>query len=448
MFHELFARFGVWRQTGLTGIPASGAQGCGRHGTCEYAANWGPSKGANMPSAPTREKSEAIPSRRTDLDWLRIIAFGLLIFYHIGVFFQPWPWRANSQHATAAITPFLELTAPWRLTLLFVISGVATRFMMDKTSPRAFLASRATRLLIPLVFAILVIVPPQIYVEVVEKDGYTGTLANFYLAYITGSGGWSVAGTPVITPEWAHMWFVGYLCVFTLAIAFLGPRLKSMSGRIAGLISGPWLFLIPVAALTLLSILLDRISSDAHSFIGDWHSVALFGGAFLFGYAVAKHEPFFAASERHRYLALILAVISYLSIQTGHLAGFNEYKSTRYLVLFSGLEALQAWSAVIAAFGFARHHLRRDGPVRRYLTDAVFPYFIIHQTAIVLAGHWLTMMDVPVHIEAPALIIITIASCVIGYEIVRRVWLLRPLFGLKLEPSAAKKSKEPAVRPV
>jgi glucan biosynthesis protein C len=401
-----------------------------------------------MPSAPPGEKLEPIPSRRTDLDWLRIIAFGLLIFYHIGVFYQPWPWRANSQHATTAIVPLLEITAPWRLTLLFLISGVATRFMLDKTTTRAFLVSRATRLLIPLVFAILVIVPPQLYVEVVEKDGYTGTLANFYFAYITGSGGWTVAGKPLITPEWAHMWFVGYLCVFTLAIVSLGPRLKSMSTRIAALISGPWLFLIPMAALTLLSVALDRISSDSHSFLGDWRNVAVFGSAFLFGYAVAKHEPFFAASERHRYLALTLAVIAYLAIQAGHLAGFYEYMSARYLVLYSGLEALQGWAAVIAAFGFARRHLRRDGPVRRYLTDAVFPYFIIHQTAIVLAGHWLTTMNVPAHVEAPALIVITITSCVIGYEIVRRIWLLRPLFGLKLEPSATKKTKETAVRPV
>lgn len=402
-----------------------------------------------MPNVPPRKSTEAIPVRRTDLDWLRIIAFGLLIFYHIGVFYQPWPWRANSQHATTDIVPLLEITTPWRLTLLFVISGVATRFMMDKTTTGAFLVSRATRLLVPLVFAMLVVVPPQIYVEVVEKSGYTGSLTNFYLAYITGTGGWAVDGTPVITPEWAHMWFVGYLAVFTFAVIFLGPRLTSLPApRVAPLITGPWLFLTPVAIITALSIALGQLSGSAHSLIGDWRDVVVFGGSFLFGYAIAKHEPFFAASERYRYLALAIAVAAYLSIQAAHLAGWQEFTSMRFVVLFSALNSIQGWAAVIAAFGFARRHLRRDGPVRRYLTDAVFPYFIIHQTAIVVAGHWLTTMNVPVHIEAPAMIIITIASCVIGYEIVRRVWLLRPLFGLKLEPATAKNPDKTAARPV
>ncbi len=31
----------------------------------------------------------AAPPRRHDLDWLRIIAFGLLVLYHVGMFYVP-----------------------------------------------------------------------------------------------------------------------------------------------------------------------------------------------------------------------------------------------------------------------------------------------------------------------------------------------------------------------
>ncbi len=71
--------------------------------------------------------------------------------------------------------------------------------------------------------------------------------------------------------------------------------------------------------------------------------------------------------------------------------------------------------------------------MRRYLTDAIFPYYIIHQTTIVVGGHYLTGLGLPVWAEAPLMIAMTVASCAAGYEIVRRVGFLRPLFGLKPE---------------
>ena len=91
--------------------------------------------------------------RRYDLDWLRIIAFGLLIFYHIGMFYVTWDWHVKSPHASMAIEPLMILTSPWRLSLLFLISGVATAFLLDKTR-RGFFRMRSQRLLIPLIFGI------------------------------------------------------------------------------------------------------------------------------------------------------------------------------------------------------------------------------------------------------------------------------------------------------
>ncbi|RYG27712.1 MAG: hypothetical protein EON93_19955 [Burkholderiales bacterium] len=100
------------------------------------------------------------------------------------------------------------------------------------------------------------------------------------------------------------------------------------------------------------------------------------------------------------------------------------------------LRELQAWTMILALFGFARKHLRHDNAARRYLTDAIFPFYIIHQTTIVVAGHYLNKLGLPVGIEATILIVTTAASCWLGYEIVRRVPLLRPLFGLKASSKA------------
>ena len=92
---------------------------------------------------------------------------------------------------------------------------------------------------------------------------------------------------------------------------------------------------------------------------------------------------------------------------------------------------VNAWTAMAAIFGFARLWLTRDSPARRYLTDAIFPLYIMHQTIIVVAGHHLAQLDLPLEIEGPTLIAITFAGCFATYEIVRRIGFLRPWFGLK-----------------
>lgn len=99
--------------------------------------------------------------RRHDLDWIRVGAFFLLILYHTGMFYVPWDWHVKTPHPVEALEPLMQLTNPWRLTLLFLVSGAATRFMADKVSVRRLTASRITRLLPPLLFAMFVIVPPQ-----------------------------------------------------------------------------------------------------------------------------------------------------------------------------------------------------------------------------------------------------------------------------------------------
>ena len=109
------------------------------------------------------------------LDWVRIIAFFLLILYHVGMYYVTWGWHVKSPHAGTTLEPFMMLSSPWRLALLFLVSGVASSVMLAKLRPLAFLGKRSWRLLIPLLFGMLVIVPPQSYLEVVEKLGYAGS---------------------------------------------------------------------------------------------------------------------------------------------------------------------------------------------------------------------------------------------------------------------------------
>ena len=87
--------------------------------------------------------------------------------------------------------------------------------------------------------------------------------------------------------------------------------------------------------------------------------------------------------------------------------------------------------------GFARHWIVDDSPARRYLTEAVFPYYIVHQTVIVGVAFALREAGLPAAVEAAIIIAVTVASCALSYEIIKRVQWLRPLFGLKPQISRA-----------
>ncbi|MCC5097262.1 fucose 4-O-acetylase-like acetyltransferase [Xanthomonas campestris] len=106
--------------------------------------------------------------RRHDLDWLRVIAFGLLVLYHVGMYYVTWDWHVKSPTTQLMLEPVMLLSSPWRMSLLLLISGVATAFML-RSRPEGLLYRRSRQLLLPLLFGMAVIVPPQSYYQVVEQ---------------------------------------------------------------------------------------------------------------------------------------------------------------------------------------------------------------------------------------------------------------------------------------
>jgi glucan biosynthesis protein C len=135
--------------------------------TCPRANGSLRSRDKEFPHART-VPAPAFP-RRYDLDWLRIIAFGLLILYHTGMFYVTWDWHVKSVHAGPAAEWAMMLLNPWRLALLFFISGVALRFAADKLRRPKLSRERAVRLGLPILFGMIVIVAPQSWLQLVES---------------------------------------------------------------------------------------------------------------------------------------------------------------------------------------------------------------------------------------------------------------------------------------
>jgi hypothetical protein len=383
----------------------------------------------------------ATSGRRVDLDWIRIIAFGLLILYHVGMLFVPWDFHVKSAHILPGLEPLMLVVNPWRLSLLFLVSGAATRFMTVKREPRALFAARAARLLPPIAFGMLIVVPPQSYFQMVQQWGYSGGFAEFYFGrYLGLPHSICENGYCLILPTWNHLWFVVYLFVYTavlaLALAAAPALLRVLERRLAPALSGPGLLILPVLLLALYRDALYPFFPQTHALVGDWYNHALYGTLFLFGYLFALNDGVAAASQRLRWPALVAALLAYASFILWRVLGGNGAPSSEALALYGRLAyAAYQWCCIIAILGFGRRWLTHEGPARRYLTDAVFPFYIVHQTTIIATDYALQGLGLPAWGEAALVIAATVASCLIAYEIARRVNWLRPVFGLKSTPA-------------
>jgi glucan biosynthesis protein C len=374
--------------------------------------------------------------RRYDLDWVRIVAFLLLILYHVGMYYVTWDWHVKSPDASGTIEPLMMLTSPWRLSLLFLVSGVATAYLLARQGAAHFMGQRSTRLLIPLMFGMLVIVPPQSYLEVVEKLRYAGSFAEFYRLYITGFHGFCRGGDCLVVPTWNHLWFVAYLWVYTAvlyAAVRIAPPVIPWLRRIAEKrLSCLGALLWPIAYLVAIRLSLAPRFPATHALAGDWYNHAMYFGVFLLGFSLAGARAAWATLERARWLTLGLAVLGWAFV----VAYFGAYSDDgavppMALRLFQrAVYGAEQWLAIAAAVGFAHRHLTHDSAVRRYLTAAIFPVYILHQTIIVVVAHALKPSHLYPPVEGVLLVLVTAATCFMSYEAIRRVRLLRPLFGL------------------
>ncbi|MCD9087217.1 acyltransferase family protein [Stenotrophomonas sp. SY1] len=380
--------------------------------------------------------------RRHDLDWLRVIAFALLVLYHVGMYYVSWDWHVKSPQAGTALEPFMLLTSPWRMSLLFLISGVATAFMLQRPTAR-FLRRRSWQLLLPLLFGMLVIVPPQSYLEVVEQlpGGYGESYLAFYARYLSAYQGFCDSDGCLILPTWNHLWFLPYLWCYTL-LAWLLWRLLPAAGlarlrQLAGRILGGWrALLVPIAILAAARLLLATRFEQTHALIDDWYSHAEYAAVFLLGFLLAFDERFWERLQRLRWTSLVLATGSYaVLIHYWYFAGYGDEQPLPELLrqYLRVVWAIDQWCATAALLGFAYRWRNADSPLLRYLTVAVFPVYILHQTVIVVLAHALKPLGIPATLEAMLLIAATFALCFAAYALIRRSRLLRPPFGLRSE---------------
>ena len=371
--------------------------------------------------------------RHYGMDWLRIGAFGLLIFYHIGMVFVPWSFHAKIAQPIEWITIPMQALNAWRLPLLFVVSGYASRAIFDgKPAAGVFAWGRTKRLIPPLLFGIVLVVPPQPWVELTTQHGYTGSLWRFWTQDYWQFG--KLDG--IVLPTWQHLWFVVYLWAYTLVLALglaiVPAKLGGWIARAAGwALYGPLVLIVPMALLIAQMAWTFPGAAETHAFVDDLPIHRVYFGMFLFGFLLRDAPPVWAAIQRWWPVGLGLGAIGYAFVAWVEISYPGNIQVSKELWFAFGIgRAVQCWGTIVALIGIADRWLNADAPRRTTLNEAVFPFYIIHQTVIVLVAGALLGVVGPLA-EFALLLAATVAGCWLFYWIGREIGWLRPLIGLR-----------------
>jgi len=371
-------------------------------------------------------------------DWLRILAFALLVLYHVGMVYVPWDFHVKHQPTYAALEPLMRLSNPWRMSLLFVVSGLATGLMLGRPG---LARERSRRLLLPLLFGMAVIVPPQAWLQVRDQFGYGGSYLDFLRLYFGAYGGFCSGKQCLVLPTWNHLWFLPYLWCYTmlllLALRVLPQDWLRRSADALARLSGWRLLVLPLLLLGSLRALLFPHFGETHALLDDWAAHAAYAPMFGFGVLLARRRLLLQRLQDLRWPALAVGLAGWavLVLYPGTVPGWPSVPEGLRLPMRAAFAAAQ-WCGIVAAFGFARRHLDFDQRWRAPLTEAVFPLYLVHQTIIVGAAVALRPLALPAGAEAALIVALTFGGGFAAWRLARRTGWLRPCLGLPARSSA------------
>lgn len=354
--------------------------------------------------------------RRYDIDWLRVIAIGLLLIYHIAIVFQPWAMFIafiRSDELSTELWQPMTLLNVWRIPILFYVSGMGLFFAMRKRNWKQLIAERTKRILVPFIFGIVAITPLHMYL-----------FQNYYnmgLSYY---------------PHMGHLWFLGNIFAYVLLLlpVFLLLK-KSQNNKFKTFTEKLMKYAFTPFTVNLLFIVEAFVVEPKpfSIYAETMHGFVLGFLCFFFGFFFMYiGKPFWQNVLKWRWLYFGVAAIMF----TIRFTVFNTEAPGYFMVIESN-----SW--IFAIFGFCHKYLNKPSTVLSYLTTAAYPVYIIHMLALYTASTFILPLKFPVYVSFPLIIITTFAGCYITYELlIKRIPILRPLFGLKWTFTISKIKKQ------
>jgi glucan biosynthesis protein C len=374
-----------------------------------------------------------INARRYDLDWLRFIAILILLFFHTGMMFNNWDWHVKNSETSTTFSYWMIWSHFFRMPLLLFISGAGTFMALGKRTPGQFAGERVKRLLIPLVFGMFIVVPPQIYYErILNYDGYWDFYKTVFefIPYPKGSF------------SWHHLWFIIYLLIYSLMalplLIFLrSPKSIVVKSSLKKLMASPiGILLIPSFFILLTQIILRPYFPEETHDLKDWGFFTFYFCFFLSGiicYSSSEIWESIGKNRKHLLAACIFILIPFY-IFFMHFRGVITLPWNNDLIedMFDVTALFVGWFSVIMIIGYGQHYLNRPHPWLSKINEGLYPFYILHQTVIIAIGYYVCQLPWSVSVKYWAVSFLTLSSCVGFYLLLIKPFnVMRILFGMK-----------------
>jgi peptidoglycan/LPS O-acetylase OafA/YrhL len=350
--------------------------------------------------------------RRFDIDWLRVIAIGFLIIYHVGFVFLPWGvfiGFIQNGESINSLWNLMSMLNIWRIPLLFFVSGMGVCFAIRRRSWIQLILERTRRILLPFLFGILCIVPLHLLVwQYYYKQDISYSL------------------------QVSHLWFLANIFIYVLVLSPLFFYLKkNESGKLSR--SLKWLFRSPLGLLGIIAVFVIEAvwmkPETYETYAMNLHGFMLGLLAFLFGFIIVHTgEGFWKTVSKWKWLLLLMAAALYTF-------RFMQFE----LLAPNYLKAIESNLWIFAIFGFGYKYLNHPGITLSYLSQAAYPVYILHMIFLYVGSYLIVPLEIPALVKLFMVLAATFIGSFACYEfIIRRVSILRPVFGLKSMKIGAK----------
>jgi len=382
------------------------------------------------------------------IDWLRIFAVLLLFPFHTARIFDPWPFYVKSETVNVALVVFVLFLNQWHMHLFFFLAGASTSLALRFRSEREYVGERFRRLVVPFLFGILVIIPPQCYYRLfgdphlvwpsdqlqffIGGPQFNKSYLAFYPDFFNGI-------FPRGNFEWGHLWFLAYLFVFSrLGLPLFrylrsGPGLRFI-GKMAEFVQKPASFISFFIPIAVIEASLRGLYPSSHNLYNDWANFLTFGILFVYGYLFFCTPKSILPFPKCWPLSLAIALITSAACFGFLMPSLLQSSLTPYSRLWTVLRvlgALSTWCWVISLMGLGKTFFDFGGRFLRYVRQSALPIYILHQTIIIVIGFYILKTGVGVMSSYVIVIAASLVTSVLIYEGIRRNNMLRFFFGMK-----------------
>lgn len=375
------------------------------------------------------------PARVDFIDWLRVITTFCVFIFHSARFFDTFSdWHVKNATSWIGGNIIVGFMSLWIMPMFMILAGASTYYSLQSRSAGQYIRERVLRLLVPFLFGVLVIVEPQSYYEMLYHGNLPcANLLNCYPRYLLT--------LPVRFTHFSfyHLWFLAVLFIFSLVglPLFLNwsKKEKSPLSSLALSIHNPWkLMALLILPLALIDILLyPGTFWGNRDHFGGWCLIAhlLF---FICGYLIFANPGLAGMLGRLGWFLIIFGLGSAIALRPllGHLFDWKSHFGSTGYAAAQIFQALLSWCLLIGILNLGRRFFNYKNRFLSYASEAVLPFYILHQTVIIVVGYYVVQWRMPPALKY--LIIVPISfSLIIGlYELpIKRINILRFLLGMR-----------------